>query len=135
MIDFAMTASGDFIIGPHGDLSFVTGDEAIAQQVLFRLKTTKGDWQLSPLVGADLEQFIGKANTEVTRAAIEATVVNALTYDNLLFSPEVSCLKISDTEVLILVEFRSIENRGRIIQVAAGLDLRKGLVFDRVNIV
>lgn len=132
--DLQMTENGELIVGPDGDLAYTWGDEQVAQEVLFRLKTTKADWVLSPSVGCSLEDFIGQPNTSLTRSLIESRVLQELTRDSLLFGPSVDCVPISPEEVLIVVEFNSVEDEKRIIQINAGLDMRKGLVFSRVGI-
>lgn len=128
-----MTETGDLVIGENGDFEIVYGDEQLAQEVLFRLKTTLGDWTLSPGIGASLERFIGEPNIPVTHALIETKIIEALTKGNLLFSPSVSAIPIGENEVFCLVEFGSLENDERVIQVQSALDLRKGLVFARIG--
>lgn len=133
MKDFKLTNEGEFVIGPDGDLATVEGDEALAQAVVFRLKTTKGDWTLDPSCGADLEQFIGAPNTRVTRDVIEQAVASELLRGGLVPAPTVSCVQLSEEEVFILVEFPSIEESGRTVRVSSSLDLRTGKVFSRVQ--
>lgn len=128
-----MTETGELVLSEHGDLAIAFGDDQIAQEVLFRLKTTVGDWLLSPNVGTSLEDFIGEPNTTLTHAAIEQRINQALTYDNLLFFPEINCVSIDENEVFILIEFGSLEDDERVIQVQSSLDLRKGLVFARIG--
>ena len=134
MVDLRLTDDGDLVIGPNGDLELVWGDEQIAQEVIFRLKTTIGDWLLAPHVGADLESFIGEPNVPLVRAAIEKQIRDSLTQDNLLFLPEVSAISIGDNEIFILIEFGSLEDDERVIQVQSGLSLAKGLVFSRATV-
>ena len=132
-VDLMMTDDGELVLNAKGDLAIVYGDEEIAQEVLFRLKTTGGDWLLSPSIGASLEDFIGQPNTEIVHAAIEERVKRALSFDDLLYFPNVSAIPVTENEVFILVEFNSIESNNRVIQVQSGLDLRKGLVFARID--
>lgn len=134
MIDLKMDDNGDLVLSDKGDLALVFGDEQIAQEVLFRLKTTAGDWTLSPQIGASLEDFIGEPNTEYTLAAIENRVEKALTFDSLLIGPEITAITIGPNEVLVVVEFGSIELDNRVIQVTSGLDLQKGVVFARTAV-
>lgn len=132
-LDIKFTADGDLVINSAGDIELVDGDDQIAQEVLFRLKTTPGDWTLSPRVGAGLERFIGQPNTDLTRAAIEQAVESALTYDQLVPAPTVDCIPVDANTVLVLVEFDSVENDRRMVQVRSSLDLKKGKVFSRVG--
>lgn len=132
MIDIKMDMdTGEPIIGANGDFQLVQGDEQAIQEVVFRLKTTKGDWLLSPDCGCSLEQFIGKPNEPMTHTAIEAVVESELTRDLLLAFPDVSAVDVSENEVLILVEFPSLEQEDRLIQVQGVLDLKLGQVYTR----
>lgn len=133
MVDLKITDDGELVLSPAGDLAITYGDEQIAQEVVFRLKTTLGDWTLSPTVGASLEEFIGQPNTPLVLAAIEQRINNTLTSDNLLIFPDINAVSISENEVFILIEFGSLEDDDRIITVQSALDLRKGLVFARVG--
>lgn len=132
MIDIKMDLeTGEPVIGADGDFQLVKGDEQVIQEVIFRLKTTKGDWVLSPDTGCSLEQFIGKPNEPLTHTAIEAVITKELTRDLLLAFPEVSAVDVSENEVLILVEFSSLEQDDRLIQVQGVLDLKLGQVYAR----
>lgn len=128
-----MTNEGDLVLNSTGDLAMVYGDEQIAQEVLFRLKTTLGDWTLSPNVGTSLERFIGSPNIPLTHSLIENEIIKSITKDGLVLFPEVDAIAISENEVFILVEFGSIEEDDRIIQIQSGLDLRKGICFSRIS--
>jgi len=131
MKDLKMTADGEFVIGANGDFETVEGDEAIAQQIVFILKTQKGDWTLVPRVGADLERFIGKPNSRETRDMIEAVISTELINSQLIYNPTVTCIQLSAEEVFITVEFPSVEDRGREVIVTAELDLKTGNVSAR----
>lgn len=133
MIDLKMNNNGELLLSETGDLDIVYGDEQLAQEILFRLKTTIGDWTLSPQIGASLERFIGQPNTQLTHALIENEVTKAITRDNLLLFPSVNAIALGENEVFILIEFGSIEDDERVIQIQSGLDLRKGLVFARIT--
>jgi len=133
MIDLQITDGGELVLGPDGDLALVYGDDQIAQEVLFRLKTQIGDWTLSPQIGADLEDFIGQPNTGLVHAAMEQRIINALAFDSLVGYPEVTATSVSENKVMIIIEFPSVEERSKIVQITSQLDLREGLVFARVG--
>lgn len=137
--DIYMSDDGELLVGPDGDLQLVHGDEQIAQEVIFRLRTVKGDWVLSPNIGCSLEEFIGKPNTPLTHTAIEERIREALTFDFLLAYPEITVVDTPDeegnnNEVFILIEFASLESDDRIVQVSGSLSLRTGQVFARSEI-
>jgi phage baseplate assembly protein W len=133
MTDLKMTDDGELVIGPDGDLDIVWGDEHLAQEILFRLKTQAGDWVLSPEIGADLEDFIGQPNDGLIHSMIENRIVRALSFDSLVAGPDVTVTGLSENEVMVVVEFPSREERSRVIQIASQLDLRVGVVFARVG--
>lgn len=137
--DLYLSTDGELQIGADGDLKLVHGDEQVIQEVIFRLKTTKGDWVLSPNIGCSLEEFIGAPNTSLTHAAIEERIRQNLTQDLLLAMPEVHAVDMptesgENTQVFILIEFASLEKDYRKIQVTADLDLRLGEVVARSSV-
>lgn len=131
--DFKLDVNGELVLGPNGDLEIVYGDEYVAQEILFRLKTNLGDCTVDPNKGCSLESFIGQPNTESLRSTIEMVIENQLVIDGLSFSPSVDVVSINDNELFILIETPSVEEGDRVIQVQAGLDLRIGLVYSRTD--
>ena len=131
--DLKMTEQGDLVIGPHGDFETVSGDDYYLQEVLFRLKTTPGDWLLDPTKGTNLEQFIGQPNTIETCYAVTAEVERALAGNGFMTTAEIRTVPLDETTLFILVEFPSTEQEGRIVQIQSSLDLRKGIVFARTG--
>jgi len=133
MIDLKLTDSGELEIGPDVDLAVVSGDDYLAQEIIFRLKTQLGDFLLDQNKGSNLEKYIGQPNAPLTHAAMENDIINSIRYDNLVLNPDVTVSIIGESKVMVVVEFPSIENRSRIIQVLSKLDLREGLVFARTS--
>lgn len=133
MIDIKLDPDGELVIDSNGDIAFTSGDDATAQEILFRLKTTKGDWTLGVTEGCSLERFIGTPNIEETWKLIEAVVETELTRDNLVVNPQIDCIQLDANSVMIIVEFDSVEEDARIIQISSMLDMRKGLVWSRVG--
>lgn len=131
MIDIQMTTSGDLVIGPDGDFAIVQNDEAIQQAIMFRLKTTRGDWLLSPGVGADLEQFIGKRMDQRTLNSIKNAVSTELSKIQGVPGIEVNVAPKDENTVWILVEFNSIELPSREISLIFDLDTKTGQVNAR----
>ena len=126
-----MTIDGELVLADNGDLAVVYGDEQVAQEALFIMKTQLGDWTLSPSIGAGLEQFVGQPNESYIHSAIEASVLEAIAVNADLPTPTVNCTPTSANEVLVIVSFPSVENSNRQVLVIAGLDFRTGLVFVR----
>lgn len=132
-IDLQISEDGELLVNAAGDLATCWGDEQLAQEVLVRLKTQKGDFLLSPEMGASLERFIGLPNEPSTHIAIQAALETELQRGSLIFGAQIEVVPIGPNEVLIVVEFPSYSDDDRIIQVSAGLDLRTGVVYARVD--
>lgn len=82
--DVYLTTEGDIEIGSNGDLKLVQSSEEILQGIMFRCKTVRGDFLLSPGCGADLESLIGEANDAGTGARLEQFIIDALTHDGFI---------------------------------------------------
>jgi hypothetical protein len=132
-IDLQISEDGELLVNAAGDLATCWGDEQLAQEVLVRLKTQKGDYLLAPEMGASLERFIGSPNEASTHLSIEAAVRAELERGGLVSGSTVDVIPIGANEILIVVEFPSYSDDDRIIQVSAGLDLRTGLVYARAD--
>jgi hypothetical protein len=134
MSDIKMTPEGEVVLNDRGDLDLATGDEWIVQEVVFRLKTSKGDWVLKPGVGADLETFIGRANRDETLAEIEQAILDELTKSPHIKVQSVQAAPLSENTVTVVIELQSIEQPARTVLVAAELDLKVGEVYARSNL-
>jgi phage baseplate assembly protein W len=136
MVDFRLDLNtGDLVLDPDGDFALVSGDEQMIQEVVFSLKTTKGDWTLSSRVGCDLEQFIGKANDPTTLNQISSVVRAEIATLESVGPFQVYTAPLDDNTVVIAMEFVSRDDPKRKIQVAATLDLMKGRVFARTDVI
>lgn len=135
MVDLKLDlTTGDLVIGADGDFQVVTGDELMVQEVVFCLKTTKGDWTLSKQVGCDLEQFIGKTNDTDTLDQITSVVQNEISRLSSVGSFQVYSAPLDENTIVIALELSSREIPRKKIQVAATLDLKEGKVFARSDI-
>lgn len=136
MVDFKLDLNtGDLVLDSDGDFAIVSGDEQMIQEVVFSLKTTKGDWTLAPRVGCDLEQFIGKTNEPDTLRQISNAVRSEISTLRSVGQFQVFVAPLDDNTVVIALEFPSQDSPRRKIQIAATLDLMKGRVFARTEIV
>jgi hypothetical protein len=84
LIDLWMEDDGEPQVGVNGDILIARDSDVVAQEITFRLKTTRGDWVLEPECGADLETLIGQPNSPQTGARMEALITHALTHDGFL---------------------------------------------------
>ena len=128
--DFKLTEEGDFVI-ENGDLKIITGDEVLIQKIMFRLKTTAGDYLLEPSVGANLEQFIGQVIDDRLLVRIENTVTNELNKIPELFGVKVNAAPNGENSVIVLIEFESIETQKDPPSLLFNIDLKTGEVIRR----
>lgn len=131
MIDIKMSLTGDIVVGPDGDFEFVRTDDYIIQTMMFRLKTTRGDWILAPQIGADLESFIGMRSSEETLAAIKRSVETELSKIPGVPIFDVSVAPKQPNSVWILIEFESLETPEQQLSLIFELDLKTGEVNAR----
>lgn len=64
MEDLRLSLDGDLALGPSGDLEVVTGQEAIAQRLLFTLRHFQGEWFLDEGFGVPWFQKVLRKNPE-----------------------------------------------------------------------
>ena len=64
---------GGFTADGHGDVSTITGQQCLLQDLIHHLLTPKGTLIAHPEYGSDFTQFIGKKSTHenISRAVIE----------------------------------------------------------------
>lgn len=129
IVDFAIDENGELLIGANGDVKTVTSTEQIAQEIMYRLKTSKGDWLLDPTFGANLEDYIGRKNDSETRELIQQAVVDELSRNGLLTLRQVRVLATDVNSVLIVVDFTDLFLNKN--QLKASLNLNDGQIFAR----
>jgi hypothetical protein len=125
--DVHLNTDGDIEIGYDGDLALSTGDDVIVDNILFRLKTYKGDFELEPECGTPLEDVIGYPNIPDTGAVVEDMVTNALTHDGFLSINEINVRvsPLSATKLLVMVTYHSTEHD---YAITASLDITTGIL-------
>jgi phage baseplate assembly protein W len=127
LLDLAMTDDGDLMISAGGDLKVARDSEVVAQEVSFRLRTVRGDWQLKPDCGADLELLIGQPNSPQTGAQMEAQIARALTHDGFL-GGELKTIRAVPVNRDTIVGIVQIELGDQLINQTVELDLREGIL-------
>ena len=84
LLDIKTDDDGDIQIAANGDIDIVRNEDVVAQEVLWRMKTVRGDWILQPDCGADLETLVGQPNSPQTGSLMESLISRALTHDGFL---------------------------------------------------
>jgi len=80
-IDVEFTWDGDFNVGTDGDIATTIANplDPLYTQVHQILRSETGDWLKHTFMGANLSDFHGEPNNQVTAKAIEERLVSALT--------------------------------------------------------
>jgi len=78
-LDLSWSWKGDFKI-EEGDLSMNTSDalESIENEIITIVKSSNGDWQLHPLLGANLWKFVGEPNSRKNAEKIKDVLLTSL---------------------------------------------------------
>ncbi len=109
----------DIEFDDYGDIDLVSGDISILldktsilrQNVIDRLKTAFGDYDLYPNLGSDLNSFIGKTNSEHLAQRVKENITYALTFDNLLSQSDFALVVYQDQEkMFIKLELPTLSN-------------------------
>lgn len=108
LTDLKWSSDGDLVIenGDLADTRYVVG-LAFLQEVSDRVKSSLGDWKLTPTKGADLDEFIGQINSSATQQAVENAISFSLTKDMFLSREDfqVSAIPINQTEIAVRIDF------------------------------
>jgi hypothetical protein len=84
-VDIEVSASGDLVMHPNGDLRLAAPSGVLKQDIAFRLKTDNFDFTPHPDLGANLSSLIGEQNTRENTAKGEQMIVRSLTNDARVF--------------------------------------------------
>lgn len=110
LIDIDMTLDGDINLNGNGDVKLSTPQDSLSQEILFRVKTERGDYVPQRNAGAGLSRYQGEPNIQPTLDAIVEDVHTALTIDgfipgSLLF---VDAVPISINEVALFIMYTGL---------------------------
>lgn len=127
MKDLKMTNDGELVINTKGELVLVEGEDQIKQQIVFLLRTSKGDYAYDPNFGANLEEFVGLPLGQTVMKNIQDRVVEELTANKIINSPVVYVNKEDKNTCQIIIEIEDTDNERNEILVVT-LDMREGLI-------
>src|SRR5665213_2590224 len=80
-VDIQVTAAGDLLVAPNGDLQLAAPSGVLKQDVAFRVRTNQFDFAPHPDIGANLESLIGEINNQTTSDTGEQYIISSLTSD------------------------------------------------------
>jgi hypothetical protein len=110
LTDLKWSSDGDLVVenGDLADTKYIVG-LAFLQEVSDRVKSSLGDWKLTPSKGADLDEFIGQVNSSATQQAVENAISFSLTKDMFLSREDfqVSAIPINRTEIAVRIDFET----------------------------
>jgi len=126
--DLKIDYDGNLVLGPDGSYEIVTGDELLLQRVMFRLRTTLGDYLVNSLVGTNLEDIIGTPNSPETHLEIKRQVSISLDQvpDMRPFNVYVAATQAK--EVLVAIEISPKKGQNQQIQKVFILDTARQVV-------
>lgn len=125
-IDMSFSEEGDFILTEDNDFAISTGEECLREDISIRAKTERGSWLIYSLLGASLQNLIGRSNSRQTAEEGEANLKRNLTYDNLIDSSglQILYLPVKDS-ILYYITVKTDSSRE--LSIAANLDLHSGI--------
>ena len=112
--DFSVT-KGDYLPSPMGDILDTSEDqiEALRQRVGDLIRSSLGDWEFRPEAGADLDGFIGRANTRGTAELLQKRVSSVLVTHALVRSEDLSVkiVPLDRETVMIMIAIQAMPTR------------------------
>jgi hypothetical protein len=115
-VDAYWTWDGDYAIGNNGDLKDTEEDLLLSleQEIATVVKSELLDWELDPIVGATLSDFVGEPNTRENGRLIEDRIRFKLV-DVGIVAPEDLTVRVVPTgvhELLIMINVLTLATEG-----------------------
>lgn len=127
-IDIQVSASGDLVVGANKDFQMAEPSGCLQQDIAFRARTDKDDFEPHPDIGADLQSLIGEQNTRENAGIAERKLFDSLTKDGRIERQDlvVKGVPIAMNTVAVYT-FVNASNYDVDIFTAAILDYREGI--------
>lgn len=118
-VDLLWNDSGDFNIDPiRKDIADTVSINyrALIQQITTRVQSSSGDWRLQPSLGANINKYVGKPNSQELGIAIKNSVTNSLISHGFLRASElqIEVFPIAEREIAILILVQPSGDRNQI---------------------
>lgn len=113
MFDFKITDNGELAFnGGTGQINKVESDELLRQQAICRIKSVTNDWFNEADLGANLEEFLGEVNNQLTskevmdriRVSLSDIIANE---NNIFIIPKVDRESLS---FIVFIRGRAVKN-------------------------
>jgi hypothetical protein len=112
-IDLWFSGEGDFALDASGDLKDTSSVYArsLVQEIRTRLAAATGDWKLTPMLAANVQDFLGRASTDAVLRELASRISDVLTVDNLMSLRDftVSYIKLFDHLVVYRITLNTPE--------------------------
>lgn len=114
-VDLWFSSDGDFAI-ENGDLKDTSAlyGRSLLQEIRTRLQTTRGDWRLNSMLGANLEEFLGDPGTMANINRVASAMSYSLTFDNLIPSGDIEIIPYPLNESIVLFRIIVQTQRGEL---------------------
>lgn len=107
-----MNITSDIVFNDYGDIEFVNGSilvtkneiDILRQNATDRIKTAFGDYKLNKNIGANIQDFIGKAVDEIMLVRIQDSIIRALSFDGFLNRENIQCVAIETSPGSIFIK-------------------------------
>lgn len=134
-IDIGINDIGDLAISTRTDLdgneitdiSLVSGDYAVRQSVMFRLKTNLNELFMHPYIGNKLLEIIGRKNTRETAELGKRFLLDTIVRYNYINEQDVEIEAIPMDENTIIYTIQIIDTPYSIVSFVLELDLHDGV--------
>jgi len=104
--DLFWTSRGDLLID-NGDLKDTYDDplRSFVQEIKTRIESVQGDWRNFSSVGADLDDFVGEPNNQITAESVKTRIISALSRDSFLNTRDlkITYMPVSIEQLLVRV--------------------------------
>lgn len=136
-IDLYWTQEGDFAFDSvKEDILSTKNDHyrCMVQQILTRVMSNKGDWDLQKSLGSDVSQFMGQPNTRVTGQRLQERIIGELTRDGFISAPslKVDVVPTGKSSVEIFIIVVPLGSR-QAIRLSFGYDLSENRLVARIG--
>lgn len=130
MVDFNINNVGELVYNNIAqDIEIIEKDYLTEQISVNRIKSIVGDW-FNTKIGANLEEYIGMANTPSVSFDIMESIVNSLTFDEFLEESEIYQIPRIDKTNLFIKVFIKKKYESNPIVIDVVIDMSSGV---RVN--
>lgn len=136
-VDLYWTQEGDFALDMSREDLLSTKDDhyrCLVQQILTRVMSNKGDWDLQSSLGCDVSNFLGQPNTRVTGQRLQERIVSELTREGLITPSalRVDVVPTGKSSVEIFIQVAPPGSR-QAVRLSFGYDLSENRLVARIG--